>query len=282
MKLPIPCDAMKCLHSGHVLHHLLVSLKWCTKDCETLLSDEMRRQNRHLYPPICAVCHSVESAGNELSVFTNYAWDAEMSPQLNSLSVSLSTFLSLYVYLSVNLCFLSFPSPLVSSLAFPPIALSICVFACLPARLPASHLLFSADGALSTTHRAEPLRKTNISLFLLSLRVSLGASFHKANNVMCYRSKPLLPPLHSYLPLLRLYPAKQSTAISSNHNTLKEEWQEEICTPNQESHKAARGVSHDIWAMNAGFTSPCVYRAFPGTIQERKGELNYLVKSNHN
>lgn len=115
-----------------------------------------------------------------------------------------------------SLCMLVFQS----ASAFSPI--SSCPFTFLPAHHRCG--LLSAGWIFSATHRAEPLRKTNISLFLLAslLRVSPGVSFHKANNVRLYHSKvPRPPPLHSYLPLFPLYLVKEPTTISSKHKVLQ-------------------------------------------------------------
>lgn len=227
-----------------------------------------------------------------------------MSPQLHRLSgvsVSLSTFLSLYVYVSVNRCFLSFPSPLVSSLAFsahPSVQLCVSVSVRPPACLPASHFLFSADWALSTTHRAEPLRKTNISLFLLSLRVSLGASFHKANNVMCYHSKPPhpppthhhhLPPLHSYSTFLSsdcILPSSPLQSLLTTTHWNRDDKKKSVHLIRNHTRQD-RGVSNKRrFHANADFISLRVYRAFfffcSLAPNKKTGEFNYLAKSNHN
>lgn len=136
-----------------------------------------------------------------------------MNPQLDILSIvsfRLSAFLSIYVVVSQSL----------------------------PACLPGGSLLFPTDWTFSAANRAQPLKKTNINLLLPFLRMSLGASFHKSNNVMCTTATSL-PPRHSYISLIPLVPAKQSTTISSYHSTLKQTLQQGISKPNQtrtESH----------------------------------------------
>lgn len=117
---------------------------------------------------------------------------AEMSPQLDWLSgvsVSLDAFLSLYVCLSLTL-FL--PSYLLLSI-HRPFSQSVCQ--------PLCHRLLSADWAPSllcrTQSRAPPGKQTSVPSSS-SLQVFLGASFHKANNVMCYHSNT--PTHHHPLP----------------------------------------------------------------------------------
>lgn len=89
-------------------------------------------------------------------------------------------------------------------------AFSLCMFACqsafaffhistCPFTFLSSCVCLPTGWISSATHRAQPLRKTNTSLSLLSSlpRVSPGVSFHKANNVRLHSKLPFLPPLPS-------------------------------------------------------------------------------------
>lgn len=103
-------------------------------------------------------------------------------------------------------------------------ASSLCMFACqsafaffhistCPFTFLSSRVCLPTGWIFSATHRAQPLRKTNTSLSLLSslLQVSPGVSFHKANNVRLHSKLPFLPPLHSRLPLVPLCCVKEPT-----------------------------------------------------------------------
>lgn len=107
------------------------------------------------------------------------------------------------------------------------------VSACLPA---ASFSPLTGPSLPQTEHS---LLRKRISVFCSPFSECPWVPPSTKQIMSCVPQQPLLPPLHSYLPLIPLFPAKQSTTISFYHSTLKHTWQQGISKPNQ-----ARTESH--------------------------------------